>query len=237
MIPLKIWSLILLVFWTLGFFVFPVALTQPTGALSARSFDAENARPKSASSSTSQLLSDVDNIEGVRMKQQDPTAPIDNPPPAQIDNPPPAQIDNPPPAQIDNPPPAQIDNPPANPAPAPIDNPPAVPVVNPPPAQIDIPPPAQVANPTPAPIAVPPPAPLTNSTNLPAKNTTRSSKQAKGKTMINTPLGPLAKEDIDSSVNDPTKYNFNMPLVIGAAVVGGFALILGAIVITGIGRK
>ncbi|KAL7750024.1 hypothetical protein RI367_004539 [Sorochytrium milnesiophthora] len=61
--------------------------------------------------------------------------------------------------------------------------------------------------------------------------------KAEKKTIIQTSLGPLAKEDIDAMVNNPKMFNFGHPVMIGGAIGGGFVVVLLFIIGSAISRK
>ncbi|KAJ3364873.1 hypothetical protein GGF31_008882 [Allomyces arbusculus] len=82
-----------------------------------------------------------------------------------------------------------------------------------------------------------PPAKATaTASSTPASNSTAKGKQAK-KTIIQTKLGPMAKEDIDALVNDKSKFNFEMPIIVGASIGGGFVVVLLFMVASAVGSK
>ncbi|KNE60665.1 hypothetical protein AMAG_06036 [Allomyces macrogynus ATCC 38327] len=88
----------------------------------------------------------------------------------------------------------------------------------------------------PAPSPPPPAKATATASSTPASNSTAKGKQVK-KTIIQTGLGPMAKEDIDALVNDKTKFNFDMPIIVGASIGGGFVVVLLFVVASAVGPK
>jgi hypothetical protein len=50
-------------------------------------------------------------------------------------------------------------------------------------------------------------------------------KGAIGSQVIKTILGPLTRRDIDNLVNDSSKFNFKMPIIVGCTIGGGFLIV------------
>ncbi|KAJ3348715.1 hypothetical protein GGF32_006039 [Allomyces javanicus] len=122
------------------------------------------------------------------------------------------------------------------------------PIIAPPPNRspppISVPPrataPASAPPPTQSSATAPPPPPPAKATatapSTPASNPTAKAKQVK-KTIIQTGLGPMAKEDIDALVNDTSKFNFDLPIIVGASIGGGFVVVLMFVVASAVGPK
>ncbi|KNE64311.1 hypothetical protein AMAG_09340 [Allomyces macrogynus ATCC 38327] len=131
---------------------------------------------------------------------------------------------------------------PQQPAPT-VPTPVIAPPLNRSPAPTSVPPRATTAATTPTPsqssATAPPPPPAkatATASSTPASNSTVKAKQVK-KTIIQTGLGPMAKEDIDALVNDTSKFNFDLPIIVGASIGGGFVVVLMFVVASAVGPK